>query len=597
MPEQNTAQNNLATLGQPPRLPAFIWAYYQRPETVWWLLLNLLSVLVISFGLVYFASLVEQITELATRESLPKMQDVARLLMNVGGMALLLVAANALAFLGWRNGRVPFELNMKADLFRRVQHHSHTYFLHNPSGSVAQKVNDVPWHSVLLVDAVQWWVMPPAGLLVFSTIFLWQAHWLLGVITLVWVVVFLVVMIPVSRKIGRLVNRRAYEKGRVSGVIVDNLINNQIVRLFGDKAFEYSYLETVLAGERAAQYRQFTWMTWSALLRSAMVYGYIFGLLGCSLWFYTTDYMSAGLVAVGLTLGLMVASQAENLSEGIERAADFSGHITDGLSLIFQPIDVQDKPEAPALNVQAGEIMFNKVSFAYNKNKPVFDEMELHIPAGQKVGVIGHSGSGKSTFISLLLRFYDVDNQEILIDRQNIGQVTQDSLRQNIAVIPQDTHLFHRSLLENIRYGRLDATDDEVIDAAKKAYCHDFVLQLPDGYATQVGERGMKLSGGQRQRIAIARAILKNAPILILDEATSALDSESEQLIQNALREAMQGKTVIAVAHRLSTVSHLDRILVFENGQIVEDGDHHTLLAAQGTYALMWRKQSGGFLG
>lgn len=592
-----TTQNELMTLSSPPLLSGFIWQYYKRRESIWWLMLNLAGIVLGSFGLVYFATMIEEVANMAASQTLPTMRDVQHLMFMVGAMGILLIIASVASNLGWRNGRVPLEMSMKAELFRRVQHHSHQYFLQNPSGTVAQKVNDVPWHTVLLLDAVHWWVIPPTSLLLFSTYFLWQAHWLLGSITLAWVITFMLIMYPISKKVGRLVNRRAYEKGRVSGVIVDNLINNQTVRLFGDRVYEYKYMESVLSGERQAQYNLFNWRIWSAFFRSSMVYGYIFAMLTCSLWFYTSGYMSAGLVAVGLTLSLMVANHAENLSEGIERTADFSGHITDGLSLIFQPIDVKDDPAAQPLNVPAGEIVFNKVSFAYNKNKPVFNEMELNIPAGQKVGVIGQSGSGKSTFISLLLRFYDVDQQEIMIDRQNIGQVTQDSLRQNIAVIPQDTHLFHRSLRENIRYGRLDATDEDVMAAAKKAYCHDFIMHLPEGYNTLVGERGLKLSGGQRQRIAIARAILKDAPILILDEATSALDSESEQLIQNALREAMCDKTVIAVAHRLSTVAHLDRILVFQNGQIVEDGDHNTLLAAQGTYARMWRKQSGGFLG
>jgi ABC-type multidrug transport system fused ATPase/permease subunit len=241
-------------------------------------------------------------------------------------------------------------------------------------------------------------------------------------------------------------------------------------------------------------------------------------------------------------------------------------------------------------------IDLDSVDFSYEGND-VFKEFNLSILDGQKIGLVGQSGAGKSTLVSLLLRLYDIQSGTIKIDGQNISEVTQESLRRNIAVIPQDTSLFHRSLMDNIRYGNLDASDDAVIEAAKKAHAHDFIMDLPDAYDTMVGERGVKLSGGQRQRIAIARAILKDAPILILDEATSALDSESERLIQDSLRTLMDGKTVIAIAHRLSTISHLDRLIVMDKGQIIEDGTHENLLNQNGQYAKLWSMQSGGFLG
>ena len=266
------------------------------------------------------------------------------------------------------------------------------------------------------------------------------------------------------------------------------------------------------------------------------------------------------------------------------------------LSIITPPHGVSDKPDATSLTVTKGEIVFENVRFQYRAGKDIFKDKNITIKAGQKVGLVGFSGSGKSTFVNLLLRFYDIDGGRILIDGQNIADVTQDSLRQNIAMIPQDTSLFHRSLMDNIRYGRLDATDEEVITVSKKAYCHDFIQDMPDQYNALVGERGVKLSGGQRQRIAVARAILKDAPILILDEATSSLDSLTEEHIQASLQDLMDGRTTIVIAHRLSTLSDMDRILVFKDGEIIEDGTHDDLRANGGHYETLWTMQVGGFL-
>jgi ATP-binding cassette subfamily B protein len=249
------------------------------------------------------------------------------------------------------------------------------------------------------------------------------------------------------------------------------------------------------------------------------------------------------------------------------------------------------------LHCTTGHITFDKVKFHYKDTKPLFENKSIEIEAGQKVGLVGYSGGGKSTFVHLILRLYDVTHGSILIDGQDIKSVSQDSLRENIAMIPQDPSLFHRSLRENIRYGRIDATDEEVMEAAKKAHAHEFIEKLPQGYDALVGERGVKLSGGQRQRIAIARAILKNAPILIMDEATSQLDSLTEALIQESLWQLMEHKTTLVIAHRLSTLLHMDRILVFDQGKIVEDGNHNDLLSKGGLYKNLWNAQVGGFLG
>jgi ATP-binding cassette subfamily B protein len=266
------------------------------------------------------------------------------------------------------------------------------------------------------------------------------------------------------------------------------------------------------------------------------------------------------------------------------------------LTIIQDPHDITDALQAKPLKVTRGEIVFDHVTFHYLNHQNLFEDKTISLQAGQKVGLVGFSGSGKSTFANLILRYYDVQGGRILIDGQDISKVTQNSLREQISMIPQDPSLFHRSLMENIRYGRLDATDEEVIEASKKAHCHDFIQKMPEKYHALVGERGVKLSGGQRQRIAIARAILKNAPILILDEATSALDSVTEREIQEGLEILMEKHTTLVIAHRLSTLSGMDRILVFNEGKIVEDGTHEELIKSGGHYARMWDMQAGGFL-
>jgi ATP-binding cassette subfamily B protein len=282
------------------------------------------------------------------------------------------------------------------------------------------------------------------------------------------------------------------------------------------------------------------------------------------------------------------------------------GRCKQSLLSLMIPLEIHDKPDATTLKCERGQITFDSVEFYYKGTDVLFQNKSIEIKSGQKVGLVGYSGGGKSTFVNLILRLYDVTGGAILIDGQDIRNVTQASLRENIAMIPQDPSLFNRTMMENIRYGRIDATDEEVMETAKKAHAHEFIIKLAEGYDSVVGERGMKLSGGQRQRIAIARAILKNSPILIMDEATSQLDSVTEGLIQESLWELMNSpssgygevnrKTVIVIAHRLSTLLHMDRILVFDKGRIVEDGSHNELLTKNGLYKQLWDSQVGGFL-
>jgi ATP-binding cassette subfamily B protein len=319
----------------------------------------------------------------------------------------------------------------------------------------------------------------------------------------------------------------------------------------------------------------------------------------CLWWLITgikNQTVTPGDFALILILNLSIVNCLQNLSREIGTFAESLGNITQGLHTICLPIEIQDKVDAKDLIVTKGDIFFENVQFYYDSSTPLFENKSVRIQSGQKVGLVGYSGSGKSTFVNLILRLFDVTEGRILIDHQDIRDVTQVSLHQAISIIPQDPSLFHRTLMENIRYGKIEASDKEVIESTKRAHAHAFITQLSQGYQSLVGERGVKLSGGERQRIAIARAILKNAPILILDEATSQLDSVTENQIQKSLWNLMQGKTTIVIAHRLSTLLHMDRILVFDQGKIVQDGVHRALLAKAGLYKTLWDAQVGGFL-
>jgi ATP-binding cassette subfamily B multidrug efflux pump len=312
--------------------------------------------------------------------------------------------------------------------------------------------------------------------------------------------------------------------------------------------------------------------------------------------------VGAGAVAAVTAMALRISGMSHWIMWEMASLFENIGTIQDGIATLTRQRLVVDQATAAPLSVTRGEVRFENVRFGYGKPQPVIEHFNLTVRPGEKIGLIGRSGAGKSTLVNLLLRFYDLDGGRILIDGQDIAHVTQDSLRANIGMVTQDTSLLHRSVRDNILYGRPGAIEEEMVQAAKRAEAHDFILQLTDpqgrrGYDAHVGERGVKLSGGQRQRIAIARVMLKDAPILLLDEATSALDSEVEAAIQASLKKLMQGKTVIAIAHRLSTIAALDRLVVLDAGRIVEEGDHRSLLAQDGLYAKLWAHQSGGFLG
>jgi ATP-binding cassette, subfamily B, multidrug efflux pump len=323
---------------------------------------------------------------------------------------------------------------------------------------------------------------------------------------------------------------------------------------------------------------------------------------GLSVFLWTRGLMTSGEAATGLSLVMRILAMSGWVMQTVRGVFENVGVVQESMQTIARPHGIVDAPGSPRLQVTQGEVRFENVSFHYGRDEGVIEGLDLTIRAGEKVGLVGTSGAGKTTITSLLLRLHDVERGRILIDGQDISKVSQDSLRGSIAVVTQDTSLLHRSIRDNIAYGRLGARDREIEQAARLAHAHDFIMELEDhrgrrAYEAQVGERGVKLSGGQRQRIAIARVILKDAPILVLDEATSALDSEVEAAIQESLATLMEGKTVIAIAHRLSTIAALDRLIVIQEGRVVEEGSHAELVNGGGLYARLWRRQSGGFLG
>ncbi len=387
----------------------------------------------------------------------------------------------------------------------------------------------------------------------------------------------------------------------VSGRVVDAYANIESVKLFSQGAREEDYVRSAMQ-RNLLRFRRFLRLMTELAFGQNLLNGLLFiGLIGPSIWLWSHGQMSIGQVAAASALAIRLNGMSGWIMWVTTRLFEQAGVIREGLRSISVPHEIVDVPGAPALALSRGEIAFDDISHHYGKGAGGLDHVSLAIPAGQKVGLVGRSGAGKSSLVNLLLRFRDVEQGRILIDGQDVGTVTQDSLRAAIGMVSQDSSLLHRSVRANILYGRPDASEAQMIAAAERAEAHEFIGDLTDpqgrrGYNAQVGERGVKLSGGQRQRIAIARVMLKDAPILVLDEATSALDSEVEAAIQDTLYGMMEGKTVIAIAHRLSTIARMDRIVVLDHGRVVEDGSHDTLIAEGGIYAGLWARQSGGFL-
>lgn len=497
----------------------------------------------------------------------------------------------------WQAYVIPkYQAQMRLDLLNYVSAHSFEFFLNRFAGNIANKIADLVRTVESIREIICWHIISSVAVTTASLVLLYFISPLFCEILLVWMAIHLMIVFSQSKNINLISEENAEDKSVLSGSIVDILTNIMPVKLFSHQAFELDSVGHKQQLEASSSKRLILKMNFFRFCIDVPVTVMLALTVYFLIRYWSEGNISTGDVVFVFNVTFAVINQLWWLGHALAELFKEVGVANQALVLLSRPHSIVDNPEAKPLVVTKGRIEFDQVSFQYHRHTHLFRDKNVIIAPGEKVGLVGFSGGGKSTFVHLILRFFDLDGGRILIDGQDISMVTQASLRQNIAFIPQDTTLFHRSIAENIRYGRLDATDEQVTEAAKSAHCHEFITDLEHGYDTLVGERGIKLSGGQRQRIAIARAILKKAPILILDEATSSLDSVTESAIQSSLAELMKGATTIVIAHRLSTLAQMDRILVFDQGQIIEDGTHEALLAEKGHYQKLWQMQAGGFL-
>lgn len=481
-------------------------------------------------------------------------------------------------------------------LFSYMHRCSFRFFQENFAGSISSNITLVADSIEKVVHNSLMYAISMSVQLVIALFAMYSVNPIFALGLFVWVTGFLMTTFALAGRAKNFSRGYAQSKAMLCGALVDSFQGVGTSRLFARNLFESlhlgPYLDNLKARFIAKEWFLFTVWFFQGLSITCLISFMLFFLIK----FRMDHLVSIGDFVLILGLVIFITENMWNLTEHIDLINDAVGQCNQSLHMLLVPLEIEDVSNAKMLNVSFGNIEFQDVQFHYKGAEPLFNNKSIQVHAGQSVGLVGYSGSGKSTFVNLILRLFDLNSGHILIDGQDIKSVTQQSLRNNIGMIPQDPALFHRTIMENIRYGRLEASNEEVIEAAKKAHAHDFIQKLPLGYDSLVGERGVKLSGGQRQRLSIARAILKNAPILILDEATSQLDSVTENEIQESLWQLMQGKTSLVIAHRLSTLLHMDRIMVFNKGKIVEDGSHNDLLAQNGMYRALWNAQVEGFL-
>jgi ATP-binding cassette subfamily B protein len=510
------------------------------------------------------------------------------------GLGLAMVALRLVA---WRTV-VPFTLaimrNVAAEAFHRVQRLSTDWHANSFAGSLVRKVTRGMWAFDALDDVLL--TLLPSLVVLLGTVTLLAAQWpVLGLVMALGAAAYIALTVTLATRLlspaARLSN--AWDT-KVGGMLADAIGTNTVVKAFAAEAREDARLAALLAKWSRRTRRTWLRFTWSGTGQLTLLWAIRAAVTGMALWLWTEGRASAGDVVFVLTAYLVLHGYLRDIGQHVHHLQRAVNEMEELALLHQEPFGVADRPGAQSIRIDAGEIRFEGITFRYGGHStPLYSALDLAIEGGQRVGLVGRSGSGKTTFVKLIQRLYDVTGGRIVIDGQDIALATQSSLRRQVAIVPQEPILFHRSLAENIGYGRPEATRAEIEEAARLANAHDFIVALPKNYRTLVGERGVKLSGGERQRVALARAFLADAPILILDEATSSLDSESEALIQEAIQRLMVGRTAIIVAHRLSTVRALDRILVFDKGRIVEDGPHAALLARRGPYRRLFDHQAG----
>jgi ATP-binding cassette subfamily B protein len=530
--------------------------------------------------------------------------DKAGIAKELFSLIFVILGLNGIIWLGYRIGSFVenrFLTSVSAILrqhaFNYLLQHSYSFFSNNFTGALVQRVNRLARAFDRLIDKVIWNMIPLGIKIVGVGVVLFMFKPIVAAVMLGWAFLFILFNYSVSLWKLKYDIKVAEADSRTTGILADDITNHHSIQLFTKTRQESAYFKEVTFAQAAAHKKS---LDISAFVEAGQA-GLIF-LIEFFIFYLAIGYWEANVITVGffVLLQAYILGLTHRLWEFSRVVRDIYESYADAkemVEIMKLPHEIQDRRGASKLTVPKGIIELKNITFSFNKTREVLKGFDLTIASGEKIALVGPSGAGKSTIVKLLLRLHEPDEGVIAVDGTDIKRVTLDSLRKNIALVPQDTLLFHRTLLENIRYGREDATDDEVRRAAKLAHCDEFVDNLPRGFDTYVGERGIKLSGGERQRVAIARAILKNAPILVLDEATSSLDSHSEMLIQDALDTLMKGKTVVVIAHRLSTIRKMDRIVVINEGDIVEMGSHDELLAKEdGLYNRLWNLQAGGFI-
>ncbi len=584
---------------QIPRTPLrFAW-FVSRPYRLWFFLIIIVAVsaMVANAGTNYVLKLIVDSATAYEKDHVGTLGHILLIMLAYPAIILFEVMCYRISGMGLHQLTVRMRTRAYRILFDHLSLHSSSYFNDRFAGSLSSKVQTVGGNMSRLANDLIWSYLGLIVGLITSVVFIGTANLNLALAF----VGAILIMIPFNYfltkpQLGYSAERtRTYNKLR--GQVVDTITNMLAVRHNAQRNRELARLDDTIAEHQVADIKGDIFGEKVLLINNLVIMLIITGMVFGAFTLWSQGAITLGDFIMIASIATSVIWSVSRIGQTMNGFVEIYGETRDSLSDILHEHDITDVQGAKTLLVTQGAIAFNNVSFAYeNGTQKTFNKFSLSIDAGQRVGLVGKSGSGKSSLVKLLLREHDIKEGSIAIDEQNIREVTQDSLRASVAIVPQEPMLFHRSLKENIAYAKPDASEKEVVEAAKKAYIHDFIASLPEGYNTLVGERGVKLSGGQRQRVAIARAILKNAPILILDEATSSLDSESESEIQKALHELMQGRTVIAIAHRLSTIKEMDRIIVLEEGKVIEDGTHDELLQKEGLYARLWAHQAGGFL-
>jgi ATP-binding cassette subfamily B multidrug efflux pump len=587
----------------PPKgLFAFCW-HYSKPAAGWLALMAFLTALIAVGEVALFQFLGDIVDWLTNADKATFLQNEGHKLIWMGALVLiglpLIAGLDSLIMHQMMLGNYP--MIARWQMHRFLLRHSMTFFANEFAGRVATKVMQTSL-------AVRETVMKILDVFVYVVtyflsmiVIIAAADWRLMLPILAWLGIYVGIVAYFVPRLRKIAAQQADARSLMTGRVVDSYTNIATVKLFSHAGREEVYAKESMDGFLDTVHRQMRKVTlfhMSVYMNNCIS---LFIISSLSIWLWLNGTISVGAISIAIGLAMRVNGMSQWIMWEVSALFENIGTVYDGMEMMSKQHDIVDKPGAPALTAKKGAIHYERIGFHYGKGKGIIDNLSLDIKAGEKVGLVGRSGAGKTTLMNLLLRFYDLEAGRITIDGQDISDVSQDSLRSLIGVVTQDTSLLHRSIRDNIAYGRPDATDEDVIEAARRANAWEFIEGLVDMHGrkaldAQVGERGVKLSGGQRQRIAIARVFLKDAPILVLDEATSALDSEVEAAIQENLFALMEGKTVIAIAHRLSTLTEMDRLIVLDKGRIIESGTHGELVSHGGIYADLWNRQSGGFL-